>query len=286
MTDWNSILRRLSGLLRSFARLAPRVTLAIAMTSCSLTGLRKDPLPLVETFELGGTSFSEKLLKHQAISIDRGSGVDGSDAIRVSYQGYPQGSRRILVSYPFSKGTLEATLSYDVKFCESFRFVKGGKLHGLGPSKLAAGGLPFGAEQWSARVAFLEGGKLGTYLYHQDLPGNYGETVPAVNFKFETNRYYSISLYVHLNNPPEVSNGRVELFVDGTKVVSRQNIRFRTADGRATLIRNLLFNTFHGGNTVDYAPRNSDGTFSQECAYFDNLAVYPYLKTVPTGWPN
>lgn len=121
----------------------------------------------------------------------------------------------------------------------------------------------------------MSNGRIGTYVYHQDLSGRYGQITVASDFKFEPNRYYSVALYVRLNDPPEAENGRAELFVDGTKVVSRKNVRFRGVGGDRTLIQSLLFNTFHGGHTPDFAPRNSDGSFSRECAFFDNLAVYP-----------
>jgi len=259
----------------SVAALLPMLSVAFTAASCSLISMNADRAPLVETFDDGGNSFSAKLLRHQAISIAEASGVSGSNAIRVIYQGSPQGSERVIVGHSLPKGLLEATLTYDVKFCDAFQFVKTGKLHGLGPENLAAGGLPFDDARWSARVAFLSNGRIGTYLYHQDLPGQYGEITTAAGFRFEPNRYYRVALYVRLNDPPEAENGRAELFVNGTQVVSRENLRFRAVSGERTLIQKLLFNTFHGGHTPDFAPRNSDGSFSRECAYFDNIAVYP-----------
>lgn len=232
---------------------------------------------LIATFDGRGNAFSARIRRHPAISVVTGEGVDGSDAIRVAYEGYPLGSRRVIVTRALPSRWMEATLTYDVKFCDEFRFVKGGKLHGLGPENLAAGGLSVAPDAWSARVVFREDGGIGTYVYHQDLRGQYGEETTSGTFRFSRGRYYSVSLQVRLNDPPEAANGYARVFVDGAEVARHENVRFRATDGTRTLISSALFNTFHGGSTEDYAPRDDDGSFSTECAYFDNLAVYPRL---------
>ena len=265
--------------------LLPMLLSVLAAASCSVNALDVHRAPLLTTFDQGGaTAFSKKLLRHKAISIAEGAGVDGSTGIRVVYQGSPLGSERVIVGHMLPAGLLEATLMYDVKFCDAFQFVKSGKLHGLAPEDIAAGGLPFDAEQWSARVAFLANGRIATYLYHQDLRGRYGEVTPAADFRFEPGRYYRVALYVRLNDPPEAHNGRAELFVDGVSLVSQDGLRFRAVPGSDSLIRQLLFNTFHGGNTPDYAPRNPDGSYGRVCAYFDNIAVFPGLAVQPVPY--
>jgi hypothetical protein len=52
------------------------------------------------------------------------------------------------------------------------------------------------------------------------------------------------------------------------------NIQFRGVAGDSTLISKLLFSTFHGGNTENYAPKDEEGNFTTVYAYFDNFAVY------------
>lgn len=273
----NSAFIRICNALRRVLAVGTVLLIGVSPGACSLLGMHPNRVPLTEPFDGTSNSFPAKLVRHPAISMAKGDGVGGSDAIRVTYEGSPQGSERVIVGQSLPWRSLEVTLAYDVKFCEDFQFVKGGKLHGLGPAKLAAGGRPVAAGRWSARVAFLPEGGIATYLYHQDLPGRYGDTTAATSFKFEPGRYHSIALYVRLNDPPEARNGRAELFVDGRSVLSHENIRFRSVGGNKTLIQKLLFNTFHGGHTPDYAPRRVDGTFSRECGYFDNFAVYPYF---------
>jgi hypothetical protein len=158
-------------------------------------------------------------------------------------------------------------------------------LHGLAPEEPVTGGNPVSDEKWSARISFHRKGGVGAYLYHQDLTGQYGEIIRAEAFNFSPDRYYAISLYVRVNNPPNQSNGIAEIYIDGERVVRRDNIRFRGIDGSAGLVGKILFHTFHGGNTEDFAPRQRDGSYSTECAFFDNLAVYPYkkIKQAPGG---
>jgi hypothetical protein len=131
-------------------------------------------------------------------------------------------------------------------------------------------------------VVFRRNGGVGTYLYHQELPSQYGETTTAANFAFKPGQYYRIALHVRLNDPPSAKNGRAQIFVNGKEVVRQEDVQFRDAGGESTLINKILFNTFHGGHTADYAPRRSDGSFSSECAYFDNISVYPYVEAKET----
>lgn len=252
------------------------VTTAVCLVTQHCTIARENLLH--ESFDDGRTAFSAKLLKHPAISIAEGEGVAGSNGIRVLYKGYSEGSQRVLAKYDLKTALKEASLTYDVRFCEGFKFVKGGKLHGLGPDRPVTGGMEVGPEQWSARVNFRSAGRISTYLYHQDLPGQYGEATIAKGFKFERNKYYAVTLNVRINDPPSAKNGHARIYVDGEEVVNDENIRFRATGGDDTLIKEVLFQTFHGGHTISFAPRNSDGSFRTECAYFDNFAVYPGLK--------
>ena len=232
----------------------------------------------IETFDDGRTAFSAKLVKHPAISVAEGEGVAGSNAIKVLYKGFSRGSQRVVSRHHLPIASEEASLTYDVRFCEGFKFVKGGKLHGLGPAKPVTGGQAVGPEKWSARVNFQALGGISTYLYHQDQPRQYGEATIAESFRFERNKYYAVTLNVRVNDPPSAKNGHARIYVDGEEVVSGENIRFRATGGDDTLINRVLFSTFHGGHTISFAPRNNDGSYRTECAYFDNFAVYPYLK--------
>lgn len=221
------------------------------------------------------TPFGAALVQDRNISLVKGMGVNGSDAIKVDYVGNKQGSERVLVNYRLPQKGLDYTLRFDVKFCHGFDFAKGGKLHGLGPMRPVGGGKPFDATQWSARLMFHRGGGLQTYLYHQDMEGRYGEAVTAKSFRFQPGKYYSIKYQVGLNNPPEERNGYVRVYVDDKEVIHQKGIRFRASAAPESLISTLLFNTFHGGHRPDWAPRNPNGSYAVDCAYYDNFAAYP-----------
>lgn len=226
------------------------------------------------------TDFGAALLANRHITLAEGEGVAGGRAIRVEYRGNARGTERVIVNYPLP-GAVRYTLSFDVKFCPGFDFRKGGKLHGLGPASPVAGGNPVTAERWSARAMFRRQGGLQSYLYSQDMSGRYGDALVARGFRFETDRYYAISFQVELNQPASAANGFVRIYVDGAEVIHRRNIRFRSRDSAQSHIRTLMFNTFHGGHTPDWAPRNADGSYAVECAYFDNFSATPALMIKP-----
>ncbi|MDH3719263.1 MAG: hypothetical protein OES79_14180, partial [Planctomycetota bacterium] len=157
-----------------------------------------------------------------------------------------------------------------------FRFVKGGKLFGVGPSNPRVGGEAQHPQQWSARMMFSRGGALKTYNYHQDAK-TYGEGQAVPDFAFEKNRYYRLSFHVKLNDPPTEKNGLTHIYIDGKRMLEDNDLQFRKVNGEKSLIQRLLFNTFHGGDSRAWAPVNDDGSLATVHARYDNFSVYPGL---------
>ena len=225
-----------------------------------------------------------RLLRHEQLELAPGKGVGGSVGLSAEYVGFERGSERIVATVPLPEPGLEYSLNYDVRFEPDFQFVKGGKLHGLGPEKRVTGGRPIVPEGWSARVTFREGGGIKLYTYHQDMKRQYGDRgEPQRDFRFEKGRYYSVSLHVRVNDPPEASNGFSRLYVDGELIERHENLRLRGTGGEATLINDLLFSTFHGGHSPGNAPRDDEGNYTKVHASFDNMAVYKgrHIRTTP-----
>lgn len=189
------------------------------------------------------------------------------------YKGYPQGSRRVLASERLPHPSTSAELEFDVKFCKDFDFVKGGKLHGLGPLKPITGGNKVTPTGWSARLMFSQGGGQMTYVYQQDMKGKYGEVQKADNFTLVPDTYYHLRMAVRLNSAPEKADGQVIVYVAGKKLITHDKIRLRNALSADSEINTFLFNTFHGGHTRAWAPLGGDGSYATECAYFDNFVV-------------
>lgn len=202
-----------------------------------------------------------------------GAGRGGGAGLRVRYVGSEQGSERVLARIALPGAYRAATLNYVVRFAPDFQFVKSGKLHGLGPDKPIAGGREMQPDGWSARITW-GGDSPKIYVYRQDKSSDYGVGPKAEDFHFARERWYDLALYVQVNEPATEANGVVELYADGKLLVSDSGIRFRAVDGPETLIRNFLFNTFHGGHAPENAPRDTDGKLITVHAFFDDFAVF------------
>lgn len=226
-----------------------------------------------ETVLPGGPA--DHLLQHEKLTLAPGAGVGASTGLRAEYEGSEIGSERIVRHVFLPEPGLELSLNYDVRFDEDFQFVLGGKLLGLGPEEHIAGGRPMVPSGWSARVTFKEGGAARLYTYHQDMQGQYGDRgVIQKPFDFERERYYSVSLHVRVNDPPEAANGFSRLYVDGELVERHDALRLRGTGGKATLINKFMFSSFHGGHMPEWAPRDVEGNYKTVHATFDNISVY------------
>jgi hypothetical protein len=229
---------------------------------------------LAESFE-GEGAVAKALLRDPRLTIADGEGVGGGRALKATYVGGPVGSERLVRHLPVGERGLEYTLQYDVKFDRDFQFVRGGKLHGLGPDRPVTGGDPIRPDGWSARVMWRTGGHVELYTYHQDQRGKYGDKGEVVKpLSFAPGRWYSVSLHVRLNDSAEAANGFVRLYVDGALTERQEGLRLRGAVSDDTLIGSFLFSTFHGGNDPSWAPKNGDGGYANVHAWFDNFAVW------------
>lgn len=240
-----------------------------------------DPV-LLESFDDPEPSpLAQRLLAHRHLDLAPGEGVGGSNALRATYRGGEMGSERIVVRFPLGERGPEYTLSYDVRFAPDFRFVRGGKLHGLGPDRPITGGNPMRPDGWSARLTFGREGRVSTYLYVQNKTGRFGHVDRNPDFRFEPGRYHSVSIHVRLNDPANAANGFAHIYVDGEPIIGSEGMQFRADDGPETLISQFLFSTFHGGNAPEWAPRDADGNVLTVHAWFDNLAIHRGLHIRP-----
>ncbi|MBP5980588.1 MAG: hypothetical protein KA748_10305 [Halomonas sp.] len=214
----------------------------------------------------------QAILEHSRTQLVPNQGIEGSTALRVDYEGYERGSHRVVVSPPISPAA-QYELSYWVRFCDGFDFARGGKLHGVGPTAPVGGGNPITPEGWSARLMFRGDGGLQTYVYHQDMSGKYGDTAIAPNFTFQPGQYQHVVMQVMLNAPAEEANGLIKVWVDDELLIEHQGLRFRDRLTPESEIQRLMFNTFHGGSSPEWAPRMADGSYKTDCAFFDNIAL-------------
>ena len=224
-------------------------------------------------FDEAGDPLAAVLAKHPKNAIVEGGGVDGSSGLRTTYVGGEMGSERVVIQPRLDAPLREATLSFDVRFDENFQFVRGGKLHGLGPTRPTSGGNPTKPEGWSVRLVWRSEGGLQTYVYDQRKTGKYGVVKPAEGFRFEPGRWYHLDLHVRVNEDPEAATGFAHVWVDGKKLIEHDDLQLRAEGGDETLITRLLYSTFHGGNGPEWAPKNADGSFATVHANFDNFRI-------------
>lgn len=233
----------------------------------------KEQEVFVENFDAKLSKFGQLLANKRYAALVKNEGLYGSNAIKATYQGFEQGSHRVYAAANLPEAARQYQMSFAVKFCDNFDFVKGGKLHGLGPESPVTGGAPITAEGWSARLMFGPEGRLKTYVYHQDMKGKFGDSKVAQNFRFIPGIYHQVKMLVSLNTDVHVADGKVVVSVDGAEVIYHDKIRFRGKDTAASLIHKMLFITFHGGASPEWAPKSENGSYKAECAYFDNFVV-------------
>lgn len=191
-----------------------------------------------------------------------------------------RGTERVVDLTPLPQG-LEYTLTYDVKFSDTFEFVRGGKLHGLGPADHISGCSPMTDTGWSSRVMWLAEGELIIYLYHQDKTRNCGHVFRSGVY-FTRGQWETVSLYTKVNSAFDAFDGKVQLYLNGILIAEALDIRLVDEPGWAVphsegYIANFMFSAFHGGSKPDWSP-----TTTQK-AWIDNISVVPghYVPTQP-----
>lgn len=241
----------------------------------AVTPLNAGEAILLEDFEQRrSTDFFDRLIADPNLELKHRVGVDGGNALAAKYIGNQDGSERIIVTEPLARNVTECTLCFDVKFEEGFKYVQGGRLHGIGPDHRVVGQRPEDPDAWCARIRFRHDGTLETTITHQDQRRELGDRGNRLRpYQLLPGRYYAVSLHVRLNDP-EANNGFTKLYVNGVLVEEQQNLRFRKVGGAASEISHAMFNTFYGGHNRKDAPRNPDGSYAVCHALFDNFAVY------------
>lgn len=114
-----------------------------------------------------------------------------------------------------------------------------------------------GSEGWSLRGAFLrsfESGhpfagyaQIGSYAYHADMQGTYGDVWNWPGALLERDRWYCIEQQVRLNQPGR-NDGVLKVWIDGRPVYARRDLRLRTND--RLRIEMAWIDVYHGGAAV------------------------------------
>ncbi|MDF2177298.1 disaggregatase related repeat-containing protein [Aliiglaciecola sp. CAU 1673] len=200
----------------------------------------------------------------------------------------PQGELTAMNLYYMFKEELgyepeEVYLRYHIRFGDKWQTVDGGKLPGIagiydgGSLEGGWGGRTSnGNNGWSARGIFREvvqgnnplQGRVpvGTYLYHADMEGPYGDVL-AWDGKgigaLQKNRWYAIEQHIKLNTPGE-NDGVFRAWIDGVPAYELTNLKFRNQGKDDIKIDRIWMNIYHGGTTPN------DRTVH---AFIDNVVV-------------
>lgn len=191
---------------------------------------------------------------------------NGEAHLRVGYQPTEKGSKHYLQNFTLTKAVKRARLTFDVQFEESFEFVRGGKLHGLGGGMRTVGCTPIQKNGWSVRIMWLQNGKPIIYIYHQDRENRCGDEYAGENdFVFVPGKWHAIELEVKLNTDSTTNDGWATLYIDNIQIVKVENIKI-TGSEKAH-IDTFMFNTFFGGGDETWKPSK------KVYANFDNFKV-------------
>jgi hypothetical protein len=150
------------------------------------------------------------------------------------------------------KAAHEYLLEYKVRFNADFPFMRGGKLPGLAGGNAPTGCVDTDLNGFSARHMWRTGGQLVAYLYDQDQGGDCGNNI-TTSLNFKTQKWYAIKQRVKLNTARN-HDGELQISVDGQMLVDRKNLEYMSVGPAANLINVILFHSFFGGSTQDWAP--------------------------------
>ena len=166
---------------------------------------------------------------------------------------------------------------YYVKFDENIDFVRGGKLPGFfGGDGNTGGNKPNGLDGWSARLMWLDNGRVVQYLYYPDQAGEYADDLDwnasGSSRFFVPGKWHCVETYIKMNTVDGVGeaaakrDGIVRSWFDGELALDVTGVRFRYTNDFA--IDGFYFSTFYGGGDAGWAPSKD------EHIMFDNFVIH------------
>ncbi|KAI7870956.1 hypothetical protein BDF14DRAFT_1713370, partial [Spinellus fusiger] len=169
-------------------------------------------------------------------------------------------------SQPFGNQSFDSVLlRYDIAFDAGFDWVLGGKLPGIfggRPGDGCSGGeQAIGSNCFSVRLMWREQGAGEAYVYlptsktlcQQPLVtcnSRYGTSISRGLVQLKKFQWSTVEMYVKLNDGSQ-SNGILQVWQDGSLVISQTSLQYRTSN--AIAVSSLMFSTFFGGGSAQYA---------------------------------
>lgn len=254
----------------SFFAIATFLVLLFPLAVVEYTSFEKAPTgtPYVESsWEMDGfkAAWTQSLDKNS--SVDDAFAFEGSKSLKVAY---PEGKVGPGESGGQAKLMLEPRdeyyASYRLRFSDNFSWGgehEGGKLPGLAAGDNCSGGMNCdGTNGFSSRYMWRKGGKAVLYLYHMDKPHKWGDD-RELKYADGSDVIFPKGEWVHLVQRVKINtvksgkaqkDGEVQVWYNGKEVLNLKNLRFVSNKNK---VDNFYFSTFHGGNTHEWAPRNT-----------------------------
>ncbi|AHM63338.1 polysaccharide lyase polysaccharide lyase family 14 protein [Flammeovirgaceae bacterium 311] len=263
------------------------VAVAFAFTYKLSTGTGFEEQPV-------GTAYDKSAWERDGFKVAWTQALEKNSAVD-DQQRY-EGSKSLKVTYP--KGTFgpaenggqaklmlpprqEYYASYRLRFSENFSWGgehEGGKLPGLAGGDNCSGGQSCdGTNGFSARFMWRKGGKAVLYLYHMDKPHQWGEDIDlrqagGQEVVFPRGEWVQLAERVKLNtisNGKANADGEVQVWYNGELVLNKKGLRFVSNQNG---VDNFYFSTFHGGNTIEWAPQETCWIWYDDIKVSDNQA--------------
>ncbi|KAF5344296.1 hypothetical protein D9758_012329 [Tetrapyrgos nigripes] len=253
------------------------------------------PLPFLEPFQI----------PHQFETVegdDEESQTQSGSMLQVYYPegsinpaGSPKGGSQFYASPLDLSSAQSVSLSYSVFFPADFDFVLGGKLPGLYGGRTGCSGGDDAEDCFSTRMMWRKGGAGELYLYapkqaqtsslcedpHSVCDSDYGLSVGRGSFVFKRGGWTNINQTVVLNTPGE-QDGKFTLYVDGQKVLEREDILYRNKPSPGGSGDNDDERKGGKGDAGDDKGKGGEGTGGNNSAPSDKPTLKPKPKPVPS----
>lgn len=207
----------------------------------------------------------------QHLSID--TGHENHPAIRQKFEPTRIGSDRVVAAIDM-EGKRTYALTQSVFFEDGFDW--GGKREsgkfgfGLGGGSTPAGGQTRD-DGLSARLVWQGHGDgtagLGVYVYSADRNQNlpWGDVYNVEEFQIPVGEWFRVTLVVTANSTADASDGSMSVLLGEETVLWQDNIQWQ-GSGKFPEVDQLIYSTFYGGNTADWAPDyTTHARFSNVC---------------------
>ena len=219
------------------------------------------------------------VLNPEELSVD--SGLGGQRALRQRFTPSDKGSLRVVASI-----NLALANTYEVEQSIMFEpgFDWGGEVEsgkfGFG---FAGGSAPTGGnvadDGFSARLLWKGNGdgtaSAGAYVYSVDRTQNlpYGDEFIFPDFTIQPGDWFQVKLRLTTNSGHEQNDGVLQVWINDKLLFDRKGIRWQS-NGEQPMIDQVLYSSFHGGNTDQWSPENVVyARVSDMCVFKDRHGV-------------